>query len=183
MSTESILYIEHSQVHQKNRQVISLAILVLAAMLAFSLYKWLGRGSFQPLDMFVYLMLIFVLFERSNARYTLELGTEKIRVRKEGICGIKYYEIPYQDIIGIYSYKAKLVNPIKFRRSYRLNSALDNRKVWVLAYIAKASGGKSENRRAYFKASNELLGMLAQQIPNKVKVKEEQVAVDMLKIN
>jgi len=94
--------------------------------------------------------------------------------------GTKAYEVAYKDISGIYNYKTNLVHVIKFRRTFRLNSALDNRPVWVMAYTAPGNRGKMENRRIFFKASDELLNLLAEKMPNRVKVKEEQVVLDIL---
>jgi hypothetical protein len=183
MSKESVIYFEQSQVHRKNIQVICIAVSILAGLLAFSGYKWLMHGVRQPLDVFIYIMFIVVLLERAHATYIYELDNERIRIVKKGLLGAKTYTIPYQDIMGIYGYKAKLVNPIKFRRTYRLNSALDNRKVWVMAYQAPVKSGKAENRRIYFKAEDEMLRLVSEQIPNRVKVKEEQIVVDMLNMN
>jgi len=63
-----------------------------------------------------------------------------------------------------------------------MNSALDSRTVWILAYRTANKKGKMENRRLFIKTSNEMLDALAQKLPNKIRVTEEQVAIDYLKL-
>jgi hypothetical protein len=64
---------------------------------------------------------------------------------------------------------------IKFRRTFRLHSALDGRPVWVIAYEAPGRRGKPENRRIFFKPSDVMLEMLHEKMPSKVKVTEEDI--------
>ena len=95
--------------------------------------------------------------------------------------GKKVYDIPYREIAGVYKYKSSLAHPISFRRSFTLNSALDDRVVWVLAYRTLNKRGKKENRRIFFKASDALLDGLEQHLPNKVRIKEEEVAIIVMR--
>ena len=74
-----------------------------------------------------------------------------------------------------------MAHPISFRRSFTLNSALDGRVVWVLAYRALNKKGKKENRRIFFKTSEEILDALEAHLPNKVRVKEEEVAIAIMR--
>jgi hypothetical protein len=181
MSKDTAIFVETSQVHKKNRIVIGIAVLAFGLLLAFSIYKWVVLGIRQPIEVFFNLMFAYVMIERAQAKYICEVGNKAIRITKKSLLGSKTYEVAYKDISGIYNYKTNLIHVIKFRRTYRLNSALDNRLVWVMAYTAPGKGDKVENRRIFFKASDELLSLLAEKMPNRVKVKEEQVVLDMLK--
>ncbi len=181
MSKNSASFAETSHAHNKNRLVISVAILFFCLLLAFSLYQWFAQGIRNPVEVFLNLMFIFVLVERIQAKYVCELTKGSIRITKKSLLGNQVHEVDYTDIVGIYKYKTGLVHVIKFRRTYRLNSALDNRIVWVIAYKAPGKGGKPENRRIYFKASDELLDLLDVKMPNRVRLQEETVAINMLK--
>lgn len=180
MSKEPKGYMEVSKSHSKNRLVIGIAVVAFALLFAFSVYKWVILGIRQPIEIFINLMFAYVLIERAQAKYYCELDKKVLRFTKKSLLGGQIYEIPYKDIVGIYRYKPKLLNVIKFRRSYRLNSALDNRPVWILAYRAQGSKGRTENRRIFFKASDELLDFLAEKLPNRVRVKEEQIILEMV---
>ncbi|KYZ75409.1 hypothetical protein AXX12_14785 [Anaerosporomusa subterranea] len=181
MSKDSAILIETSQVHKKNRIVIGIAILAFGLLFAFSVYKWVVVGVQQPIEIFFNLMFIYVLIERAQAKYICEIGKKTIRITKKSLLGSKTYEVDYKDINGIYKYKTGLVHVVKFRRTYRLNSALDNRLVWAMAYEAPGKGGKVENHRIFFKASDELLNLLDEKMPNRVRLTEEQVALKILK--
>lgn len=98
---------------------------------------------------------------------------------KKGLFGQKVYKVGFESVIGIYKYRTKLLNPIKFRVTYRLNSALDNRDVLVLAYQVLREG-KLENCRIYFKASAEMVDMLKFYLPEKVLIEEDGVFLKML---
>lgn len=178
---DTVIFSETSQIHKKNRRVITIAILAFSMLLAFSAYKWVVVGIRQPVELFFNVMFIFVLFERAQAKYICELTKQTIRITKKSLVGSKTYEVNYKDISGIYNYKTGLVHVIKFRRTYRLNSALDNRPVWVMAYEVPGKGGKVENHRIFFKASDELLNLLDEKMPNRVRLTEEQVALNILK--
>lgn len=175
-----IIFTEVSQIHKKNRIVIGVAVIAFALLFAFAIYKWVALGIRQPVEVFIHLMFIYVLIERAQAKYICELDKKQIRFTKKGLWGTKMHEVEYKDIRGIYRYKSSLINVIKFRRTFRMNSALDNRIVWSLAYQVPNHKGKLENRRIFFKASEEMLDLLAEKMPNRVKVKEEQVVLEMM---
>lgn len=180
MSIGRTLFVEKSQAHKKNKIIIGVVVLGVTLLFVFSIYKWVVLGIRNPIEVFINLMFAYVLFERAQAKYICELGKQSITFTKQGLWGTQTYEVAYKDISGIYGYKTKLVQVIKFRRTYRLNSALDNRPVWVLAYSVPGNRGKMENRRIYFKASDELLNLMSEKMPNRVRVKEEQVVLAMI---
>lgn len=171
--------IDHSVVHKKNAAAILISVIVLAAMIVFSIYRYLDIGFWSPLEMFAELMIIFVLIDRAQSKVTCEMDKKVLRITKKNWIGTQVHEVPYRDVFGIYRYAPKLVGAVKFRRTYRLHSALDPRLVWTLAYRVD-KGGKSENRRIYFKASEEFLNALNERLPNKVRIPEEQVIRDMI---
>lgn len=173
--------IETSQVHRKNIIVVGLAAALFLGMACLTLYGWVKWHIINPFELFVELLFVFVLLERAGGKYTYELDKRFLRITKDSILGSRRtFEVPYRDVIGIYRYKAKLIGVLKFRRTYRLQSALDNRPVWTLAYTAGGRRGKIENRRIYFKPSEAMLDALAEKIPGKVKVSEEEVVVSQV---
>ncbi len=181
MKAEEKLVTDTSQVTRKNLIVMSVGAGLFVLLLAASAYKWYAWNYRNPVEVFINVMFLYVLVERAQARYITEMGPKALRFTKKSLLGSTVYEVPYKDIFGIYRYKAQLVRAVKFRHTYRLNSALDNRTVWVLAYRAPGKKGKMENRRIYFKTSDAMLDALAEKLPNKVRANEEQVAVELLK--
>jgi hypothetical protein len=125
-------------------------------------------------------LVLFVLLERMAAKYTYEMDKRVLKLSKHGLLGKITHEVPYRDIFGIYRYKPQLIGVIKFRRTYRFNSAIDGREVWTLAYTASGFRGKIENRRFYFKPGNEFLTALQEKMPGKVMVPEEEVIKTVL---
>ena len=69
---------------------------------------------------------------------------------------------------------------VKFRYSYRLNSALDARTLWTLAWRRRFDDGSEANVRIYFKASKQVMDALAEKMPNRVNVPEELADFNML---
>ena len=170
-----------SQVAKKNQMVMFIAFLVFAVFLAINILRYIELRIFEPVVIFLDVMFIFVIFQRSQPKYITELDKRGFRIIKKSWLGKKIYDIPYREIAGIYKYKSSLAHPISFRRSFTLNSALDGRVVWVLAYRTLNKRGKKENRRIFFKASDEILDGLEQHLPNKVRAKEEEVAMTIMR--
>lgn len=179
-NTQNQILTDVSQITRKNVMVIGIAIMAFASLLALSLYKWFFSNIKQPVEVFFHLMFIFVLVERAQAKYIVEMDQAVLRFRKKSLLGRAQHEVPYQNILGIYRYHPQLLGVIKFRRTYRMNSSLDNRIVWVLAYEATGDKGKKENRRIFFKASESMLADLAEKLPNRVKISEQQVVMEAL---
>lgn len=174
-------HVETSQIHRKNVIVVGLAAALFLGMAGLTLYGWVKWHIINPFELFVELLFAFVLIERAGGKYTYELDKKVLRLTKDSILGSqRIFEVPYRDVIGIYRYKAKLIGVLKFRRTYRLQSALDSRPVWTLAYTAAGRRGKRENRRIYFKPSEAMLDALAERIPGKVKISEEEVVVKQI---
>ena len=168
-----------SEASRKNLIVMTIAAAVFAALVIFSLYKWIAHSLFQPVELMSEAMVLFVLIERMTAKYTYELDKKALRLTKHSLLGQVVHEVPYRDIFGVYRYKPQLIGVIKFRRTYRFNSALDSRDVWTLAYTVSGVKGKMENRRFYFKPGQALLAALQAKLPDKV-VPEEQVIRDVI---
>ncbi len=168
--------IEHSQIHRKNRIVIGVVLGFLLGMTALSAYFWATRHTVDPYRLFTPIIIAGWVISRAASKFTYEVDKKALRIVKTGLFGgTKTFEIPYRDIDGIYYYEPKLMSIIKFRHTYRLHSALDGRPVWVIAYEAQGRGGKTENRRIYFKPSDVMLELLHEKMPSKVKVTEEDI--------
>lgn len=169
-----------SEASKKNLIVMSVAAAAFAILVIFSLYKWFALNLFQPIELMSEALVLFVLIERMTAKYTYQLNKNSLTLTKKGLMGIVTHEVAFRDIFGIYRYKPQLIGVIKFRRTYRFNSALDAREVWTLAYTAQGFKGKPENRRFYFKPGDSLLTALKAKMPAKVMVPEEQVIKEVL---
>lgn len=171
---------EKSIVSRKNVIIIGIAAIFFLFLISGSLYRWTRGVMVTPLEVGTLVIILFVLLERVQPRYEYEADGRRLFVRKTGLFGNKQVEVEYRQILGIYAYKAKLVSVLKFRRTHRLNSALDGRDVWVLAYKVSPSGKTEHNERIYFKPSEQLLEFLSAKLPGKVKVPENQVVIDAL---
>jgi len=169
--------ITKSIVTKKNAIVIGIGILCLCAMITFSIYQWFASQRFNPGEITFEVILLFALIERVGAKYTYEMSQKSLRITKRGMFGLQKYEVAYRDILGIYHYQPQIVGVMKFRRTFRLNSAIDGRDVWTLAYNFVGVNGKIENRRMYLKPGDEFLVALHGKMPNKVMITEEKVII------
>lgn len=170
-----------SEISKKNFIVMLIAVTVLAALATLSLYKLFVLNVFQPVELMAELLVLFVLIERMSAKYTYEMDKKALRLIKHGLLGRISHEIPYRDIFGVYRYKPQLIGVIKFRRTYRFNSALDRRDVWTVAYTVSGRKGKTENRRFYIKPDQHLLAALRTKLPGKVAAEEQVIKEVLLK--
>ena len=173
--------VEKNIVSRKNLIVLAIAVALFLFMASGSIYRYMKGYGVSPFEIASMLIIVFALVDRAQGRYEYEADARGLRFRKRGWLGSKDYEISYRDVIGIYEYKAKLIGYLKFRRTLRLNSALDGRMVWVIAYKVGVSGKPEHYERIYFKPSDEMLQYLSGRMPGKVKVPETQVVVDAFK--
>jgi len=172
----------HSTVTKKNALIIGTIVAIFGFVFIIDMYAWLVKGRFNALELATISILLIAVLERMSARYTYELGRKSIIITKKGLFGRSTtHEVYYKDIFGIYQYKAKLIGYIKFRKTFRLNSALDGRDVWVLGYEVKDNDGKKLNYQVYFKPTPEMLAELEKKLPGKVHGTEEKTVTEMLK--
>ncbi|HWR40732.1 MAG TPA: hypothetical protein VN611_14655 [Patescibacteria group bacterium] len=171
----------HSRVSRKNAIYTVLGLGLILFILASDIYRWFFLQAYQPVEMLLVGALFVLYIERVGARYTYIAGTTALEVLKRGLFGVRRYEVPYSEVLGIYNYKPKLVSVIKFRRTFRLHSALDDRDVWALAYTAAKKNGDKENCRIYFKPGDEMLDVLTKYLPGKVRITEEEVVQESLR--
>ncbi len=164
-----------SQTTLKNRCIVGGSIGAMLLLLAATIAKWFLWGIFIPLEWLAELLVIGFLVARSSSRYCYTLTEAGFRFEKKSF-RCTTLEVPLSDVFALYPYRPALVGLVKFRRSYRLHSALDNREVWTLAYRYATPGG-SENRRIYFKPGTEMLAALQQCLPEKIMTGQEGVAV------
>ena len=170
-----------SRVSRKNGIYTVAGLLLILFILAGDIYRWFFLRLYHPLELLLVVALLLLYIERIGARYTYSADGASLQVTKRGLFGAREYRIVYSDILGIYFYKPKLVSVIKFRRTFRLHSALDDREVWTLAYTADNKNGGRENRRIYFKPGEELLDFIAKSLPDKVRISEEAVVQETLR--
>ncbi|MGL5206808.1 MAG: hypothetical protein ACRC8T_04780 [Acidaminococcaceae bacterium] len=178
---ENSRFYDVSQVSKKNKIVMLLVALLFLVFLIINILRYVKLNAFEPVVIFLDVMFLFVIFQRSHPTYITEVDKRGFRITKKSLFGKKVYDVPYREIAGIYKYKSSLAHPINFRRSLTLNSALDGRVVWVLAYRTHNKKGKIENRRFFFKTNEEMLDELSERMPNRVRVKEEEVAIAIIR--
>ena len=175
-------FVVHSTVTKKNAIIMWALVAFFLALLAFDLYAWVVKGYFHATEVVFGFIVLLIIFERMSAKYIYELGKKSLVFTKVGTFGRKsVHEVAYKDVFGIYLYKAKLIGYIKFRRTFRLNSAMDGRDVWVLGYEVRDEKGKKENHRVYFKPTAAMLAELEKKLPGKVHGTEEMTITEMLK--
>ena len=170
--------VEKNITSRKNMLFVGLGVLLLLFIASGNVYRYVRGYGVSPFEVVSVLIIVFALLDRAQGRYEYEADARCIKFRKRSWLGPKEVEVSYRDIIGIYKYKAKLIGYLKFRRTYRLNSALDGRMVWAIAYKVGVSGKPEHYERIYFKPSDEMLQYLSERMPGKVMVPETQVVVD-----
>lgn len=171
--------IERTILSKPNIVVVGCGVVVLVCLVTANLIKYFNGDSSSPFEAGAYLIILVALVERAQGKYEYEADQYKLSIRKKGLLSHETFDIPYQNIFGIYRYKAKLVGYMKFRRTLRLHSALDGRTVWTIAY-KKKENSKDVTERAYFKPSEDMLNFLAAMMPDRVMVPENKVVIESL---
>lgn len=155
--------------------------IIFLALFAANILRYYYLGAFDPVATFFYIMIAWIIVLRCKPTYDISVERKYLKIVKHTVFGkTKVYEIPYREIAGIFSYQPKLMRTIKFRYSYRLNSALDARTLWTLAWRRPLDGGNETNVRIYFKASKQVMDALREKMPNRVDVPEDLVDLNML---
>lgn len=168
---------------RSKKYVITYTVVGIACFVMFivSILRYVYLNVLEPVPIFFYAMLVWILLLRCKPTYDISVERKYLRIVKHTIWGkTKVYEIPYREIAAIFSYQPKLMRTIKFRYSYRLNSALDARTLWTLAWRRRFDDGSEANVRIYFKASKQVMDALAEKMPNRVNVPEELADFNML---
>lgn len=172
-----------SKRNKKNIIAFIVVGLVFFGLFVANIARYFYLGAFDPVATFFYLMIMVIVYGRTKPTYDVSVERKYFKIVKHGLFGKnKVFEIPYREIAGIFVYKPELVRSVKFRHTYRMNSALDNRTVWTLAWRRpKKNSSEDENVRIYFKASKEVIAALSDKLPNKVAVPENLVNLEILK--
>ena len=170
--------VEKNITSRKNMLFVGMGVLLLLFIASGNVYRYMRGYGVSPFELVSVLIILFALLDRAQGRYEYEADARCLKFRKRSWIGSKDIEVSYRDIIGIYKYKAKLIGYLKFRRTYRLNSALDGRMVWAIAYKVGVSGKPEHYERIYFKPSDEMLQYLSERMPGKVMVPETQIVAD-----
>ena len=165
---------------RNKKYVITYTLVGIACFVMFivSILRYVYLNVLEPVPIFFYAMLVWILLLRCKPTYDVSVERKYLKIVKHDIC--KVFEIPYREIAAIFSYQPKLMRTVKFRYSYRLNSALDARTLWTLAWRRSFDDGSEANVRIYFKASKEVMDALAEKMPNRVNVPEELADFNML---
>ena len=170
-----------SRVSRKNAIYTVAGLGLILFILAGDIYRWFYLRSYHPAELLLVSALLVFYAERVGARYFYQANSSSLVIQKKSLFGIRKQEIPYAGVLGIYRYKAKLVGVMKFRRTFRWHSALDDREVWVLAYTVPQKDGKRDNQRIYFKPGDEMMDFMEKHLRGKVRVTEEKVVQESLR--
>lgn len=169
--------VDRSQVSLGSALVMGCAIAFFLGMMLLSLYGWSKGYPPKSMELFTELLLTLVLVDRAIGRYVCELHDSEIRITGCTWPGFRQtYLIPYERILGLYQYAPQLVSAMSFRHTRRLQSALDSRPVWTLAYTAEGKHGQAEHCRIYLKMSTEMLASLQGRLAHAIPANEEELA-------
>ena len=162
---------------RKNRWVMMVSILFFTVLMGVNIMNFVMLHIFQPLGFAFDALFIFVLFNRINAEYICEIEAKSLVFIKKSFWGTKKYEVLNHSIMGIYLYQPKLIDITNFRRTYRMQSALDPRNVWTVAYTVSGKKNKIENCRIYFKPDQKFLAELTKKLPDKIMENDERAVL------
>ena len=158
----------YSIITNKNKIIMGFAISFMAMFLAMNLYRWQVSHIYNSLELSASIFFLCFLISRVTSHFHYTLQKTKLTINSQNLWIKKSYEVPYKSIVGIFPYQPGLMDITKYRRTYRLHSALDNRPIWTIAYTCEKDNGKIEDRRIYFKADENFIKCLKIQLPNKI---------------
>ena len=171
--------VARSRISRRNTLIMGISLALVVLLAASSIYRWAAFGIRQPYELLIEIFLAAIIVGRIWASYEYSLDADRLAITRSTPLGRAVYEVPLRDIVGVYGYKPKLIGVVRFRRTFRLQSALDDRPVWTVAYTTPA-GKNRENRRIYFKPGEEFLDAMKRLLPGRVMVTEEQVITEMI---
>lgn len=175
------LAVDTTKRSKKYMIVYGVVTVIFLALFAANILRYYYLGSIDPVATFFYIMIAWIIVLRCKPTYDISVERKYMKIVKHTVFGgTKVYEIPYREIAGIFNYQPKLMRTVKFRYSYRLNSALDGRTLWTLAWRRPMAGGNETNVRIYFKASKQVMDALKEKMPNRVDVPEDLADLNML---
>ncbi len=175
------LAVDTTKRSKKYMIVYGVVTVIFLILFAAQIMRYYYMGALDPVATFFYIMIAWIIVLRCKPTYDISVERKYFKIVKHTVFGkAKVYEIPYREIAGIFSYQPKLMRTVKFRYSYRLNSALDPRLLWTLAWRKPLDDGNETNVRIYFKASKQVMDALREKMPNRVDVPEDLVDLNML---
>jgi len=166
---------------KKNTLVLGLGITFFLALLVLNIMASFRFNTFQPGALAIDIFFLSVLLNRIQTKYRCEMTETALVFTQKNFWNKKKKEIAVNSILGIYRYEPKLIGLMKFRRTYRLHSALDSRDVWTIAYTLAGKNNKLENCRIYFKPGQAFLDELAKLLPGKISLTDEKMILANLK--
>lgn len=163
--------VDRSQVSRGGALVMGCAIAFFLGMTVLSLYGWSKGFPPRPMELCTELLLTLVLAGRAAGQYVYELNARELCITCSMVPGFtRHHRIPCEQIIGLYQYAPQLVSALSFRHTRRLQSALDSRPVWTVAYTAPGKNNQPDYCRVYVKMRPEMLtalkGRLNQAMPD-----------------
>jgi hypothetical protein len=174
------LITDHSLVSSRGVIIVSIALAGFLVLLIYSLYIWKTKNIPQPMEILLTVSFLILLTARAVTRYVYEMKDDSLRITRKGIFRTNTVVVAYDSIAGIYLYKPKLIGPVRFRRTVRMHTLVDDRDVWSIAYQVPKRNGKIENRRLYFKCCSGMLDALSVMMPGRVRVSENSVMVKII---
>ena len=94
-----------SQVAKKNVIVMIIAILVFAVFLTINILRYIELNTFEPVVIFLDVMFLFVIFQRSQPKFITELDKRGFRITKISLFGKKVYDIKGRVVPSVNVYK------------------------------------------------------------------------------
>ena len=169
------LYSEDSRVNGSAKLVVGVFFAAFAGWFLYATYHAIMMPGAYISDIILSLLALTFLVKRAAGSYRYVLTETAVVLEERSIFGNRTFEIPLDDIDGICESTKDIFRRIKFRRTYKLHSSLDDRRTWMLVYSV-VEGGKMIHIRAAIKVTEQFLHELDNMVPGRVNITLNEVS-------
>lgn len=175
----NIIYREESQISNTSKIIVGAFFILFAGWLLYAIVNAVMKPGTYLADIVIAGFALFLLLKRAAGHYEYIITNQDVRILERSYFGKREVVVPLADIDGICVMTKDIFRRIRFHRKLKLNSSLDNRKVWMFVY-SLVDGKKMVHHRADIKVSERFLQELDNLVPGKVNITLNEVSFQAL---
>ena len=175
----NIVYREKSQISSTSKFIVGAFFVVFVAWFIYAVVHAVMKPGTYLADIVIAGFALFLLLKRAAGQYEYTITDKDVRIQESSYFGKREIIIPLNDVDGLCITTKDIFRRIRFHRKLKLNSSLDNRKVWMLVYSI-IDGKKMVHHRADIKVSERFLQELDNLLPGKVNITLNEVSFQAL---
>lgn len=171
-----IIYQEQSQRATSALVLVGIFILALVGALVYTTYQSIQYNQLLLAEYFIEILALVIIIKQAFGSYRYILTDRAFIIEEKAFFRTRHWEVPYEDIDGVYAFTHEILGSIKFRYKYRKSSTSDARPIWALV-CSSFDGKKTQHTRVLIKAEDAFFETLEAFVPNRIRVPQADVAL------